>query len=164
MSVISRLSRECRLPCFWNFPVDWWRKLIKLETLRATSSLLSLRITRWYQHSRKCLSPELAAESSANIFNKIIRIHWKPVFHNATFGTTVCSVFAFSPTFLLPSHGTCVWCTPIFASPTQKHYSSLWTFLQKKSHISQKLSSFRKNFSANSLVEVAQLKAVCGPE
>jgi hypothetical protein len=52
----------------------------------------------------------------ANTFNKIC-IDWKPTFHNATIGTTVCSMF---PCFLLlppsclyflPSHSTCEWCT-----------------------------------------------------
>jgi hypothetical protein len=44
----------------------------------------------------------------ANMFTKTIRIHWKPEFHSATFGTTTC---AMSPCFLpllyfLPSHKT----------------------------------------------------------
>lgn len=35
----------------------------------------------------------------ANIFSKIIRIHWKPMFRNATFGTTSCPILI---SFLLP--------------------------------------------------------------
>jgi hypothetical protein len=60
----------------------------------------------------------------ANIFSKIIRIHWKPMFRNATFGTTLCSTF---PSFLLPpllpSDPRYRWLVVTSAASTnEKHY------------------------------------------
>jgi hypothetical protein len=52
-----------------------------------------------------------------NTFNRTIPSHWKPAFHSATFGTTVCSKFPCFPP-LLPSlfyshrsQSTSDWCT-----------------------------------------------------